>query len=54
MVRLALRLSRPVVLLILAAGTLAFIPACETVKGAGRDIQNVGEAGERAISGDKK
>lgn len=35
--------------------TLAAIPlvACETVKGAGRDIQNAGDAGERAIDGRK-
>ncbi|MFN7021674.1 MAG: entericidin A/B family lipoprotein [Phycisphaerales bacterium] len=54
MARLARRLSRPIAFLVLTAGTLAFMPACETVKGAGKDVQNVGEAGERAISGDKK
>jgi entericidin A len=32
--------------LILAAATLG---ACNTVKGLGRDIQSVGEAGERAL-----
>ncbi len=26
------------------------VGGCETVKGAGKDVQHVGEAGERAIS----
>ena len=33
--------------LVIAALALA---ACNTVKGAGRDIQSVGEAGERVIN----
>ena len=34
----------------LAAGSLVLgAAACNTVKGVGRDIQSVGEAGERAI-----
>jgi predicted small secreted protein len=34
----------------LAAGTLALsAAACNTVKGVGKDIQSVGEAGDRAI-----
>lgn len=34
----------------LVAGTLAFsAAACNTVKGVGKDIQSVGEAGDRAI-----
>ncbi len=27
----------------------SILPACETVKGAGKDIQNVGQAGSDAI-----
>jgi len=38
---------------ILAISTLAFavmaLGACNTVKGLGRDIESVGEAGERAL-----
>ncbi|MFM5923228.1 MAG: entericidin A/B family lipoprotein [Novosphingobium sp.] len=38
------------ILLLLAAGGLAMsASACNTVKGLGRDIQSVGEAGDRAI-----
>ncbi|MFM5916058.1 MAG: entericidin A/B family lipoprotein [Novosphingobium sp.] len=34
----------------LIAGTLALgTTACNTVKGVGKDIQSVGEAGDRAI-----
>lgn len=34
----------------LAAGTIALsATACNTVKGAGRDIESVGEAGDRAL-----
>jgi len=29
--------------------TMVLLSACNTVKGAGRDIQSVGEAGEKAI-----
>jgi predicted small secreted protein len=29
---------------------LITLGGCETVKGAGRDMTNIGEAGERAIS----
>ena len=32
-----------------AAGLVFTASACNTVKGVGRDIQSVGEAGERAI-----
>lgn len=40
-----------------ALGTLAFaalalsLAACNAVKGAGKDLQEAGEAGERAIDG---
>ena len=40
------------VLAVVAVGVVAVcLAACNTVKGAGRDIQEVGEAGERAIEG---
>lgn len=29
--------------------TMLLLSACNTVKGAGRDIESVGEAGEKAI-----
>ena len=32
-----------------ASGLLLSAAACNTVKGVGRDIQSVGEAGDRAI-----
>jgi predicted small secreted protein len=38
--------------LVLALGITAFsltAAACNTVKGAGRDIESVGEAGDRAL-----
>jgi entericidin B len=36
--------------LILAVGSMAMASAaCNTVKGLGRDIQSVGEAGDRAV-----
>lgn len=35
--------------LVLALGALIALPACETVKGAGKDIQNAGQAGSDAI-----
>jgi len=38
------------VLLAVAAGSIALAAtACNTVKGAGRDIESVGEAGDRAL-----
>ncbi len=33
---------------------LVVVPACQTVKGLGQDVKNAGEAGERAIDGEKK
>jgi len=45
------RLARAALLLTLGAIALA-MTACNTVKGAGRDIQEAGEAGERALDGD--
>ena len=40
---------RKYISLVLVAGTL-FISACNTVKGAGEDIQSVGEEGEEVIN----
>lgn len=38
------------IILAFAVGALAFTAtACNTVKGLGRDIESVGEAGDRAI-----
>lgn len=38
-------------ILVLLAGTVALTTtACNTVKGLGRDIESVGQAGENAIS----
>ena len=38
------------IVIALAVGTLALgASACNTVKGLGRDIQSVGEAGDRAV-----
>jgi entericidin B len=37
-------------ILALVAGAMAFtVTACNTVKGAGRDIESVGNAGEKAL-----
>ncbi len=39
-----------IVSLVLAAALMPLV-GCQTVKGVGKDVQNVGEAGERAIDG---
>ncbi|MCJ1960083.1 entericidin A/B family lipoprotein [Novosphingobium mangrovi (ex Hu et al. 2023)] len=36
--------------LLAALGLLAGLAACNTVKGLGRDVESVGQAGERAIN----
>lgn len=36
--------------LLVALALLAFLPGCETVKGAGRDIEKAGEAIQRAAN----
>jgi predicted small secreted protein len=41
------------VALVAAIAVPAALGGCETVKGVGKDIQNAGEAGERAIDDDK-
>jgi predicted small secreted protein len=35
--------------LLLLAGTVLTLSACNTVKGLGRDIESVGEAGDKII-----
>ena len=41
---------RKVVLAIAVASIAIAASACNTVKGAGRDIESVGQAGEKAIN----
>jgi entericidin B len=39
------------ILIVLAVGSIAITAsACNTVKGAGRDIESVGQAGDQAIN----
>ena len=33
---------------------VALLAACNTVQGAGRDVQSIGRAGERALDGAKR
>lgn len=40
---------RKLILSLAAAGIVLSASACNTVKGVGRDIESVGEAGDRAI-----
>ena len=40
---------RKFILALAATGVVLSAAACNTVKGVGRDIQSVGEAGDRAI-----
>lgn len=48
--RVAHRLFASIFALAVVAAMLVNVSGCETVKGVGKDVQNVGEAGERAIS----
>lgn len=48
--RVANRLLVSLSALAVVAALLVNVSGCETVKGVGKDVQNVGEAGERAIS----
>jgi len=41
---------RKIILTLALGGMIATTTACNTVKGAGRDIQSVGQAGEDAIN----
>jgi predicted small secreted protein len=40
---------RKSILVLAAAGVILSLGACNTVKGLGRDIQSVGEAGGRVV-----
>jgi predicted small secreted protein len=40
---------RKIVVTAMVAGTVLTLCACNTVKGVGRDIESVGEAGDKAI-----
>jgi entericidin B len=40
---------RKLIFVLAAGGLVIGATACNTVKGVGRDIQSVGEAGDRAI-----
>lgn len=40
---------RKVVIALVASGIVVSASACNTVKGAGRDVSSVGQAGEEAI-----
>ncbi|TYC86798.1 entericidin A/B family lipoprotein [Novosphingobium sp. BW1] len=42
-------IGKPLTLLA-TLGLLASLGACNTVKGLGRDVESVGQAGERAIN----
>ena len=43
---------RPILFILALALGGAALSGCETVKGAGQDLQNLGEAGQDAIDGD--
>ena len=40
---------RKIAIILAASGIVLGAAACNTVKGVGKDIQSVGEAGDRAI-----
>lgn len=40
---------KKIVIALVASGLVVGSAACNTVKGVGRDIQSVGEAGDRAV-----
>jgi predicted small secreted protein len=42
-------IRKTIVLGLVLGGLVASLSACNTVKGVGRDIESVGEAGSRAI-----
>jgi predicted small secreted protein len=42
------RIMKRLLTLLVALSMLAFLPGCETFKGAGRDIEKAGEAIQRA------
>ena len=42
---------RKVIIALAAGAAVLSVAACNTVKGAGKDIQSVGQAGDDAING---
>jgi predicted small secreted protein len=42
-------MARKIILALALSGIALTATACNTVKGAGRDIESVGEAGDKAI-----
>jgi predicted small secreted protein len=44
-----LQMARKFVIALVASGIVFAAAACNTVKGAGRDVSSVGQAGEEAI-----
>ncbi|TCU61431.1 putative small secreted protein [Novosphingobium sp. PhB57] len=40
---------KKIIIAIIAGSVVMSVAACNTVKGAGRDVQSVGQAGEDAI-----
>ena len=40
---------RKIVLTLVAAATVASLSACNTIKGLGRDIESIGQAGDDAV-----
>lgn len=40
---------RKIVLTLAAAATVASLSACNTIKGLGRDIESIGQAGDDAV-----
>lgn len=44
-----IRIGGTTLALMMMAAVLVVLPACETVKGAGKDVQNAGQAGSDAI-----
>jgi len=44
-----MKTGRKMLIVAVLGGVLATLGACNTVKGVGRDIESVGEAGARAL-----
>lgn len=43
-------MTKKILLALVACGVLSALSACNTVKGVGRDIESVGQAGSNAIN----
>ncbi len=54
MMRTMTRIAGTLASLAVACGILTNLGGCNTVKGAGTDIQNVGQAGQNAIDNAEK